>query len=370
MRIAIAGCGQLARMMALAGLPLGLKFSFIADGGEQTDTRCVDGLGIIAPWQPGQPGQPLYEQLGQPDVVTVEKEQVDLELLRALQPYSKVFPSPEAVAYCQHRHSEKQLLEQLNIPAAPYGYKQPLETSIGQLGYPVVIKSVDEGYDGKNQWVLRNSDDLRAFKEHGDDGVSGNYLVEAWIPFDKEVSLIAVRSSTGQIRHYPLTENKHSNGILVHSIAPATHIQPETLANACDYIDRLLEEMDYVGVLAMECFVSGDSIMVNELAPRVHNSGHWTQMGSVTCQFENHVRAISGLPLGSTSSHGVAGMVNLLGVGEPPFSALTCQSSLHWYNKIPRPGRKLGHVNFLASDLEELKRQMDAFQGTKSDATG
>lgn len=362
MRIAIVGCGQLARMMALAGLPLGLQFSFVADDGGHGDTRCVDGLGIVAPWQPGQWIKLLYDQLGRPDVVTVEKEQVDLELLRELNTYCKVFPSVEAIAHCQRRDSEKKLLEKLKIPAAPYGYQQPLETSIEQLGYPVVVKSVDEGYDGKNQWLLHNDHDLQEFKQRGDDGVSGNYLVEAWIRFDKEVSLIAVRSSLGTIRHYPLTENNHSNGILIRSMAPAANIQPQMLKRARNYMDRLLEDMDYVGVLAMECFVSGESILVNELAPRVHNSGHWTQMGSITCQFENHLRAISGLPLGSTQSHGVSGMINLLGISEPPINAITGQSSLHWYNKAVRPGRKLGHINFLDTNRDQLEQQMNAFQ--------
>ena len=360
MRIGIIGCGQLARMMALAGLPLGLKFSFVADGGANTDLSCVEGLGIIAPWQPGQCIKALYQALGKPDVITVEKEQVDLELVQQLEAYCSVRPSAASIAQCKSRIKEKQLLAKLDIPCAPFTYQVDLAQSAATLGLPMVIKSLDEGYDGKNQWVVKDHDTLNTLA--GSDSLGdnfGNYLVEQWIPFDKEVSLIGARGHDGEIRFYPLTENVHRKGILIRSMAPAKDISPEMEIIAQQHMRRLLEAENYVGVLAMELFVVGEQLLVNELAPRVHNSGHWTQMGATTCQFENHIRAVAGLPLGATTLTSKTGMLNLLGVAMPPLKSLSASSSLHWYNKASRPNRKLGHINFTAADHASLDQQMD-----------
>ena len=171
-----------------------------------------------------------------------------------------------------------------------------------------------------------------------------------------------MRDRRGQINHYPITENVHEAGILKHSIAPARQIPAATAQAAQDYITRVMQATDYVGVMAMECFVVGDALLVNEIAPRVHNSGHWTQTGCKTSQFENHLRAIAGLPLGGTDNHSIAGMVNLIGNGVPAATALSTHSTLHWYNKTARPGRKLGHVNFCSSSHDELLQQMDQFR--------
>ncbi|MDX1735907.1 MAG: ATP-grasp domain-containing protein, partial [Halioglobus sp.] len=177
-----------------------------------------------------------------------------------------------------------------------------------------------------------------------------------------EVSLISVRDRSGDTAHYPITENVHKGGILRHSIAPARDLPDATARAAQDYIEKVMQAMDYVGVMAMECFVVDGRLLVNEIAPRVHNSGHWTQAGSKTSQFENHLRAITGLPLGSTHNHGVAGMVNLIGTGVPTQAAFSADSTLHWYNKAERPGRKLGHVNFSGSSHDELLQEMHRFQ--------
>ncbi|WP_394230244.1 5-(carboxyamino)imidazole ribonucleotide synthase [Shewanella colwelliana] len=356
MRIGIIGCGQLARMMALAGLPLGIKFSFVADSGVDTDLSCVEGLGIIAPWQPGQSIEDLYQALGKPDVITVEKEQVDLHLVQQLETYCTVRPSAASIAQCKSRIKEKQLLAKLDIPCAPFTYQVDLAQSAATLGLPMVIKSLDEGYDGKNQWVVHDNDSLNTLAASEN---FGDHLIEQWIPFDKEVSLIGTRGHDGDIHFYPLTENVHRKGILIRSTAPAKHISPKMEAAAQDYMRRLLEAEDYVGVLAMELFVVGDQLLVNELAPRVHNSGHWTQMGATTCQFENHIRAVAGLPLGATTLTSKTGMLNLLGVAVPPMKALSSSSSLHWYNKESKPNRKLGHINFTAADYVSLDQQMD-----------
>ena len=358
MRVGIIGCGQLARMMALAGIPMGLKFSFVADHGEDTDISCVEGLGTIVSWQPGQSIDQLYNELQKPNVITVEKEQVDLNLLQGLKQCCEIRPAVDAIAICKHRYNEKQLLSKLDIPHAAYTYNAPPEDSAKTLGLPFVIKSVDQGYDGKNQWLIKTQSDIDSFNQLGD---IGSYIAEEWIPFEKEVSIIAVRSASQEILYYPLTENAHQNGILVRSIAPAKQLKPELVEAAQSYIRRIMENENYIGVLAMECFVNDGKIIVNELAPRVHNSGHWTQSGSLTCQFENHLRAISGLVLGSVESLGFSGMINLLGTKEAPIGSITGRSKLHWYNKSSRPGRKLGHINFLESRELDLEEEMSKF---------
>jgi 5-(carboxyamino)imidazole ribonucleotide synthase len=360
MRIAIVGCGQLSRMLALAGLPLGIKFSFINDTGQQ-DTDCVDGLGRVvllpANWQKEQNIHELYNLLGKPDCITVEKEQVDVDLLKALQTHCDVYPNPEAIIACQHRYREKQLLEKLSIPTSPFAYSLPAKEALKTLQLPVVVKSSSDGYDGKNQWVLKNLEDV----QHFDSLNVQDYIIEAWIKFDREVSLVSVRAKNGDIQHYPLTDNVHESGILKQSIAPAVDQNNVLTTQAHRYMESLLTELDYVGVMAMECFVINGELMVNELAPRVHNSGHWTQAGSVTCQFENHVRALAGLTLGSTKILGTAGMINLIGTTKAPLEALSSLSKLHWYNKSVKPQRKLGHVNFFDNNRDNLVQQMNDF---------
>lgn len=354
MHIAIVGCGQLSRMLALAGIPMGFKFSFIADHDE--DTRCVEGLGHIEPWQSGESISALYEALARPNIVTVEKEQVDVSLLLALQSYCPVYPNPQAFSTCQHRHREKQLLQQLGIPCAQFSYGLPSNANATEVPLPVVVKSCREGYDGKNQWMLRTPQDVETFRAGAKEP---NYIIEQLVTFDKEISQVSVRAVNGNIRHYPLTENHHEQGILKQSIAPATDINEKLSFAAQDYISRIMKTLDYVGVLAMECFVVKDTLLVNELAPRVHNSGHWTQSGSTVCQFENHLRAISNLALGSTHSFGVTGMINLIGTEKPPMSSLMAHSRLHWYGKVVRPGRKLGHINIASEDYDSLRQYMN-----------
>ena len=311
MHIAIIGSGQLARMSALAGIPLGLSFSFLAD--EHEDTRSIEGLGGVVRVTADQSGSSLYAALGKPDAITVEKEQVDVALLKLLQPHCPVHPCPEAFAACQHRYREKQLLDSLAIPSSSYTFGQSAAEAIKALSQPVVVKSCREGYDGKNQWVLKTAEDAEKFDRQLSENVEDiqDFIIERWVPFDKEVSQVSVRDVNGDIRHYPLTENQHSNGILCKSLAPATAVSDQTIQAAQTNIGRIMQELNYVGVMAMECFLVGESLLVNELAPRVHNSGHWTQSGSKTCQFENHIRAIAGLPLGSTEVYAFAGMYNL-----------------------------------------------------------
>jgi len=369
MRIAIVGCGQLSRMQALAGLPLGIKFSFIHDDLNQNQD-CVEGLGIIKP-APNkfeasnryneQDIEQLYQALGKPDCITVEKEQVDLELLQALTAYCPIYPSIAAIKACQHRGQEKQLLTSLAIPTSPYLYNASAQQAGQTLGYPVMVKSCTEGYDGKNQWLIKNNADAQQF-----DALDiKDYIIEAFVDFDKEVSQISVRHQNGQIEHYSLTDNEHVQGMLTRSIAPAANITDELRLQAQHYMESLLNKLDYVGIMAMECFVIGDKLMINELAPRVHNSGHWTQLGSITCQFENHIRALAGLSLGSTAQIATTGMLNIIGTERPAFASIAENAKLYWYNKSVKSNRKLGHINFIADNHNTLSQQMALFTQDK-----
>lgn len=358
MHVAIIGCGQLSRMLALAGIPLGFRFSFVADTPGQ-DTRCVDKLGDIVQWQPDENPEALFERLGRPDVVTAEKEQIDPSLLAAFEGRCAVHPNPASFALFQDRGREKQVLDELDIPNVPYVHARPAADAAAALSLPLLAKSCRDGYDGKNQQVLRTPDDVAAFDAAND---ASQYIIEQWTPFERELSIISVRGLDGGINHYPITENVHKDGILNYSIAPARQVSGNIQRTAQDYITRVMQATDYVGVMAMECFVVEGRLLVNEIAPRVHNSGHWTQAGCKTSQFENHLRAITGLPLGSTEHHGISGMVNLIGEGVPQHAAFSPHSTMHWYNKTARPGRKLGHVNFSGSSHDELLEQMNRFR--------
>lgn len=357
MHVGIIGCGQLARMMALAGWDMGLRFSFLASEGEST--TCVQGLGNIVLYTPGHTAAQVYQDLGQPDVVTVERERVDYALLRGLADHCAVHPNADAVEACGDRFREKQLLDSAELPSAPYAIAetaQDVRAAAQSLGLPVVVKSPTEGYDGKQQWHLLTEKQLEAFCEENPPGA---WLVESRIPFEREVSMIAARSANGDVTLYPPTENRHRDGILLTSIAPAADMGP-LHEKACQYISTLLEAMDYVGVLAMESFVTTDALLINELAPRVHNSGHWTMHGEVSSQFENHLRAILGMSLGATQTSRCHGMINILGGYDQrgTLLSLSRDARLTDYNKSHRPLRKLAHINVCSASRENVEEQL------------
>lgn len=357
MRVAIFGCGQLARMLALAGWPMGIRFSFVAEAKE--DTRCVDGLGAVVRLQESQTAQQLFQQLGEPEVIAVEKEAVDTALLKELSSFCTVAPKPEILWVVQHRGRQKKFLSQHDIPTAPYveiQHKQALVQAAQTLGYPLIIKSCEEGYDGQQQWRLHNDAQMRAFVESPTQLQEA--VVEKMIDFTMEVSVIAVRNTKGEIVVYDPSENRHTNGTLAVSIAPTSSLNSSQLDQLQCIVDTLMTAWDYVGVLAIECFVVDGKITVNELAPRVHNSGHWTQDGAVCSQFENHIRAICGLTLGSTAILGHSAMINLLGCEAPDELAYQPNAHLHWYNKTLRKGRKMGHVNLLHQTHTALQEEL------------
>lgn len=362
MHVAIIGCGQLARMLALAGWNMGLQFSFLADPGESS--RCVRGLGRIAQRDEKDTAQQVYIALGEPDVITVERESVDTHLLQGLQKYCKVYPEPEAVHLCQDRLREKNLFSSLSLPTAPYCSAHTgleVANAVQKLGLPVVIKASTSGYDGKHQWHIHNAEQLRDFCNQHE---KGDWLVESHISFDREISILAARSSSGDVVLYPPTENHHRDGILLTSVAPATNVPTDIAGDGCGYIRVLLDRMDYVGLLAMECFVTEHGLLINELAPRVHNSGHWTLRSEATSQFENHLRAILGMQLGSTAVHRYDGIINILGGYDQDrvLSHLSSNSTLADYNKSAGPRRKLGHINVSRESREEILEELAHLQ--------
>jgi 5-(carboxyamino)imidazole ribonucleotide synthase len=277
---------------------------------------------------------------------------------------SVVLPPPVALDVAQDRLREKELCRRLGIgtPAfAPVDDRAGLDRAAKELGLPAVLKTRRGGYDGKGQVVLRESDDTeRGWAEVG--GVP--LILEAHVPFDRELSVLAVRGRDGETACWPLVENHHEGGILRRSFAPAPDLSARLQQSGEQLAGRMLDELEYVGVLAVELFDVAGELLVNELAPRVHNSGHWTIEGAVTSQFENHLRAILGWPLGSTAAVGVNAMVNCVGALPDPSAVLAVPGAhLHDYGKAPRPGRKVGHVTVTAGDAEELRGRVARLAG-------
>ncbi|TVR65619.1 MAG: 5-(carboxyamino)imidazole ribonucleotide synthase [Gemmatimonadales bacterium] len=340
--VAIVGGGQLGRMLALAGLPLGLRFRFL----EPNPDPPVAHLGEVMEAAYDDP-QGLDRLVHGASVVTYEFENVPVEAASRLSRAAPVHPAPAALAMAQDRLTEKEAFQALGIETAPFrpvDSRAGLDAAIADLGLPAVLKTRRMGYDGKGQAVLRTPDDVEPAWER----LGGRPLIlEGFVPFHRELSILAVRGLDGEMVEYPLVENHHEAGILVRSLAPAPQVDDRLQEAGRDIARRVLEHLDYVGVLAVELFQVGERLLANEMAPRVHNSGHWTQDGAITSQFENHLRAILGLPLGSTRVRGArAAMVNLLGDVPPRDRILGIPGvSLHLYDKEPRPGRKVGHIN-------------------------
>lgn len=360
MRIAVLGTGQLARMMALDGIAMGVEFCFVKTPGE--DSRCVDHLGDIVEATEDADVPTLFAALGKPDVVTTEKEGVAVSFYEQFASHCDVFPPAKAVWVSQNRLREKTFLNDMGVPTADF---LPAEDIADipklavELGFPVIVKTQENGYDGKGQWWLNGTSDVTAMQGAE---ASGPWLLEKVVPFEREVSVVAARSKSGDIAVYPLAENVHRQGILLTSSVPVEGLSSELEAQVQAHIAGLMQKLDYVGVLSMECFVTSEGIVANELAPRVHNSGHWTQNAMPAGQFEQHVRAVLDFPLAKSTFDGAAGMLNLLGVQVMPGDVLQEGQHFHWYGKEVRPGRKVGHVNVVASSLVELKRKLTALE--------
>ena len=368
--VGILGGGQLARMLALSGAPLGLRFLVM-------DTSAEACAGQFAPMVVGdyRDQDALAEFASRIDVATFDFENVPADSALWLAERVPVFPSPRALATAQDRLAEKTLFRELGIPVPdfiPVATREELDGAVARIGTPCILKTRRLGYDGKGQFRIWSGpgtgdrgpgssgasvDD--AWRALGPQAETVGLILEAFVPFERELSVVAVRGRDGAFRTWPLTENWHVDGVLSASLAPAP-ADDALVAQAVDHARRLAEALDYVGVFALELFLRDGVLLANELAPRVHNSGHWTIEGSDTSQFQNHLRAVAGLPLGDTRMLGHACMLNWIGEMPDPAPVLR-EPGGHWhdYGKSPRSGRKVGHATLRADDPAELSMSLE-----------
>ena len=351
--VGILGGGQLARMLALSGAPLGLRFLVL-------DTVADACAGQFAPMVVGDytDKSALSEFASKIDVATFDFENVPAESARWLADRVPVFPKPRALAVAQDRLAEKTLFRELGIPVpgfADIATREALDAAVAELGLPCILKTRRLGYDGKGQFRIKAHADVdAAWNALGAQAASVGLILEGFVAFQRELSVVAVRGRDGEFRAWPLTENWHVDGVLSASLAPA-RIDASTQATALSHAKRLADALDYVGVFALELFLRDGELLANELAPRVHNSGHWTIEGSETSQFQNHLRAVLGLPLGNTRPLGQACMLNWIGA-MPDAGPVLREAGGHWhdYGKQPRDGRKVGHATLRADAPAEL----------------
>lgn len=334
MRVGIIGSGQLAQMLIQSGKPLGVEFTVFTTQVNKTTEGLADHIVSAL-----EVGPKLDEFVDQCDVITFENENLPVELLESIEKKKPIYPSLLSLATAQDRLKEKTLFEQLSISTnrfMPVNSKADLLEATKVLGFPCVLKSRRNGYDGKQQVVVKNPEMMSKI----DEMLLYDSIMESFVAFDREVSIIAVCRRNRETVFYDLCENQHEQGIL-----RQTQNKPNDslVEQAKEIVCRLITHFDYVGTIALEFFVKDGQLLANEIAPRVHNSGHWTIEGAKTSQFENHIRAICGLPLGDTASVGECTMTNCIGtLPNPP--SLPEGVILHDYLKDPRPGRKLGHV--------------------------
>lgn len=357
MKLGILGGGQLARMLAQSAYPLGIKTVCIdpskdACAGEVTQLIHADYTDQTA----------LTQFIQEVDCVTLETENIPLACVDYLERFVPVYPNKQALTITQDRLTEKSFSKSLGIDTAAFEAvkdERHLEEIIQQIGYPTILKIQRFGYDGKGQFIIRSRGDIAQAYQ----ALSNNDLiVEKFVNFEFECSLICVRNQTGEMAFYPLVKNQHKDGVLRISEAPLN--QPKLQQAAQRIAAKILQTLKYVGVLTIEFFVNGEQLLVNEMAPRVHNSGHWTIEGAETSQFENHLRAVFNLPLGSTEAIGYSILFNCLGEMPSLRSCLSIPGAhYHSYSKQPRPMRKLGHITCVSQDIsryEQSKAKLEA----------
>ncbi len=357
--VGILGGGQLARMLALSGAPLGLRFLVM----DTSDDACA---GQFAPLLVGdyRDEDALQRFAAQVDVATFDFENVPADSARLLASRIPVFPNPDALAVTQDRLAEKTLFGALDIPVADFvdvDTRAALDAAVTRLGTPCILKTRRLGYDGKGQFRIKSPADVdAAWDALGAQAQHVGLILEAFVAFERELSVVAVRGRDGEFRAWPLTENWHIDGVLSASLAPA-YVAPALAQTAIAYADAIATRLDYVGVFALELFCRDGELVANELAPRVHNSGHWTIEGAETSQFQNHLRAVLGLPLGDTAVRGVACMLNWIGE-MPDATSLLETPGGHWhdYGKSVRDGRKVGHATLRADDAATLSSRLQA----------
>lgn len=360
--IGIIGGGQLGRMMALSARQMGYRIA-VLEPVLDSPLAQVSDIELNAAYDDKNA---LAELLKKSDVVTYEFENIPYATVRELGPLGYLPQGPMPLIITSHRLREKLAIEEAGYKVAPFlavMSKDELKCAVKKIGYPCILKTSSGGYDGKGQWVLRSDDDLPEVLTIADDN---EYILEGFINFTKEVSVIVTRSVKGDICAFPVTENEHVNQILHVSIAPA-RIDEALQTEAESIAMGLIEKLDFVGTLAIEMFVTDAGIVINELAPRPHNSGHWTIDGCNVSQFEQHIRAVCGLPLVEPEVLGHAVMINLLGQ-HVDYALSAWQESefsdgkLHFYGKEGmKRDRKVGHINFVSDSWEELEVKVDKF---------
>jgi 5-(carboxyamino)imidazole ribonucleotide synthase len=349
-KVGIVGAGQLGRMMALAGYPLGMRCLFL--------DRSADAPGAqVAPILVGEleDAGRLEELASRSDVLTFDWENIAGRALAPLEKLTVIRPPRAALEVSQDRLQEKALFSALRIPTTAHAAvdsKQDLVRATAKLGVRGILKTRRMGYDGKGQYLIQRAADIDdAWARIGGAGL----IYEKFQVFSREISIIGARSAAGDIVYYPLSANTHSGGVLRYSVAPFIHQPLERMARR--YLKKVMERLGYVGVLTIEFFVVEDRLVANEMAPRVHNSGHWTIEGCISSQFENHLRAICDLPLGSTRALGHTAMINFLGQMPDIERLLAIEGlSFHDYGKEPRPGRKLGHCTIMRTGAGDRNR--------------
>jgi 5-(carboxyamino)imidazole ribonucleotide synthase len=340
--IGILGAGQLGRMLALAGYPLGHRFRFLdpasdAPAGRLADHLAFDYTDVSA----------LERFAGDMDVVTYEFENVPVRAARHLEKIAPVYPPPMALEKAQDRFVEKSFFCELGIPTPRFTINLNQDFS-----FPAVLKTRRMGYDGKGQRIVNSAADV-------ENAAADEMILEEFVSFTRELSIIGVRSKSGEMKFYPLVENRHRDGILRLSLV-SENFSEQLQKQAEQYCSMVMAALNYVGVLAIEFFEKDGQLLANEMAPRVHNSGHWTIEGAVTSQFENHIRAVTDAPLGSTSPLGACAMVNLIGDLPDVKSVLKIDGAhVHLYDKAPRPNRKIGHITFVERDVETLQKKLE-----------
>ncbi|MDM7861552.1 5-(carboxyamino)imidazole ribonucleotide synthase [Alteromonas sp. ASW11-36] len=359
MRVLVYGDGQLAQMLNLAGVPLGIDVAAVN----------VKDHSIVNPVDKAPRTESLKQAITDAKALTVEFEHVPVGLLEDADASGKLHPSFTAIRIGADRVLEKRFLERLQIPNCRHQIiteHSQLDNIVAELGEKVIIKASLDGYDGYGQWRLKAASQLPELKAQLADLDLGAVplIAEQMVSFERELSLIGARNAQGQVNFYPLAENRHHEGQLHVSVAPAPKLTEELTQQAQQIFTTIVEDLDYVGVLAVEMFQIGERLIVNELAPRVHNSGHWSIHGAETSQFENQLRAVLNLPLGDMSAHSVSAMVNIIGCGSIAKEVLAVPGChLHWYGKTVRAKRKMGHINVVAESYAQLAQRLDELAG-------
>src|SRR3990167_24460 len=348
MKVGVLGGGQLARMLAIAGKPLGIQLICY----ESIENPCANSVANIIKGDFNDENA-LATFAETVDCITLETENIPLTFAEFVAKQRALLPNEFTLKITQDRLYEKECLQSLQIPTAKFhaiNTWDDLETALNTFNYPAILKTRKSGYDGKGQAVIH---DKQGAVNAWEQLKSHELILESFVNFASEVSLICVRAKNGEVKFYPLVENEHREGILRLSKAPFIH--PILQKKAENYANTLVTHFNYIGVMAIEFFVMGNELIANEIAPRVHNSGHFTIEGARTSQFENHLRAICGLPLGSTETIGFSAMYNLIGEEPVREKILSIPNTYyHSYGKAARPGRKLGHITINALSEDAL----------------